>query len=772
MISTAVLGYPRIGPNRELKKALERFWSGELDEKALRDAAAKIRAAHWKLMAGAGIDFIPSGDFSFYDHVLDTACAVGAVPDRYKAFPGELASYFAMARGSQADGRDVPAMEMTKWFDTNYHYIVPEIGPGTRFALSSTKAVDHLEEASALGVKTRPVLLGPVSFLALAKATDKSGDPLSRLDALLPVYDEQLAALAGAGAEWVQVDEPLMVTDLSSAARSAFARAYARLAKAPAKIMLTTYFGDLGDNLELALSLPVAGLHVDLVRGTRQAAEILRRKPTRLAFSLGLIDGRNIWAADLEAAVSTARPFLEAFGADRVIVAPSCSLLHCPEDLSGETSLDREIASWMAFSRQKLDELSAIAKALDGDVGGSLAQLNESARVRQDRKSSTRIHSAEVQKRMAALTPAMARRASPYAERRKAQSAAIKLPPFPTTTIGSFPQTQEVRAARAERRSGAITEAQYEKFLEQQIEKTVRKQEALGLDVLVHGEFERNDMVEYFGEMLSGFTFTRNGWVQSYGSRCVKPPVIFGDVARPRPMTVRWSTYAQSLTSKPMKGMLTGPVTILAWSFVRDDQPRSETCRQIALAIRDEVTDLEAAGIRMIQIDEPALREGLPLRRADRAEYLDWAVESFRIAASGVKDATQIHTHMCYSEFNDIVPSIAAMDADVISVESARSRMELLGAFRDFRYPNEIGPGVYDIHSPRVPSAAEMHELLEKALTVLSPEQLWVNPDCGLKTRQWKETEPSLAAMVKAAQDLRKEHEKKAGREPAAARGR
>ena len=775
MIQTAVLGYPRIGPNRELKRALERYWSAETDEKALLDAAAKIRAAHWKTQAAAGIDIIPSGDFSLYDHVLDTACMVGAVPERYSAIQG-LPRYFAMARGSQAAGRDVPAMEMTKWFDTNYHYIVPEISSGQSFRLSSTQAVDQLQEAASHGVSARPVLLGPVTFLSLAKPTEKSGDPLSKLDAILPVYEEVLADLARKGASWVQVDEPLLVTDLSAPARAAFAKAYARLGAA-AKIMLTTYFGDLADNLDLALSLPVAGLHVDLVRGTRQAAEILRRKPAHTVFSLGLIDGRNIWRADLEAAVSTAEPFVDAFGAERVIVAPSCSLLHCPEDLSAETSksadyrgaLDKELVGWLAFSRQKLDEVVAVARALEGDVAGSLSQLTESARLRQSRKTSARIHSAQVQKRLASLTPAMSRRASPYPARRKAQAASIKLPPFPTTTIGSFPQTQQVRAARAERRSGAITQAQYEQFLEEQIEQTVRKQESIGLDVLVHGEFERNDMVEYFGEMLSGFAFTRNGWVQSYGSRCVKPPIIFGDVERPKPMTVRWSTFAQSLTKKPMKGMLTGPVTILAWSFVRDDQPRSATCRQIALAIRDEVGDLEAGGIRMIQIDEPALREGLPLRKADRKEYLDWAVESFRIASSGVKDATQIHTHMCYSEFNEIVPSIAAMDADVISVESARSRMELLGAFRDFRYPNEIGPGVYDIHSPRVPSAEEMRELLEKALAVLSPEQLWVNPDCGLKTRQWKETEPSLLAMVQAARKMRETHQRKSGPEPVGA---
>jgi 5-methyltetrahydropteroyltriglutamate--homocysteine methyltransferase len=494
------------------------------------------------------------------------------------------------------------------------------------------------------------------------------------------------------------------------------------------------------------------------VRGTRQGAEILRKKPSDTVFSLGLVDGRNIWRADLQQLVDTARPFVDAFGSDRVIVAPSCSLLHCPEDLSAETSLDSELLGWLAFARQKLDELVVVARALNEGPASVSAQLAESAGRRQSRRTSPRIHSPRVQERLASLSPEMSRRGSPYTARRIAQAASISLPLFPTTTIGSFPQTQKVRATRAELRAGTITPAQYEKFVEEEIGRTVRLQESLGLDVLVHGEFERNDMVEYFGEMLSGFAFTRNGWVQSYGSRCVKPPIIFGDVERPEPMTVRWSAYAQSLTSKPMKGMLTGPVTILAWSFVRDDQPRALTCRQIALAIRDEVHDLEKAGIRLIQIDEPALREMLPLRTEDRAGYLDWAVESFRIASSGVKDATQIHTHMCYSEFNDIVASIAAMDADVISVESARSRMELLGAFRAFRYPNEIGPGVYDIHSPRVPSSEEILDLLEKALAVIPPEQLWVNPDCGLKTRQWKETEPSLVAMVSAAKTLRERH--------------
>ena len=776
MTKTAVLGYPRMGPHRELKKALEQFWSSEIDEKALGQTAARIRAAHWSTMRAAGIDFIPAGDFSLYDHVLDTACMVGAVPDRYGVGSGSvgLSDYFAMARGRQDKGRDVPALEMTKWFDTNYHYIVPEIAAGQRFHLATSRLVDQFQEAAALlppgAAAVRPVLLGPVTFLALAKSAAANGSPLELLDEILPVYESVLRQLVQKGAGWVQVDEPLLVTDLSDAARAALPRAYGRLAGAGAKIMLTTYFGELRENLDLALSPPVDGLHVDLVRGAAQAEEILRRKPPRLVFSLGLVDGRNIWRADLEAAIATARPFVDSFGGDRVVIAPSCSLLHTPEDLAGETTLDPELLGWLAFARQKLDEVALIARALNEGMAAVAAPLRESARLRQGRASSPRIHSPRVKERVAALTPAMSRRASPYAARRKAQAASIQLPLFPTTTIGSFPQTQKVRAIRAERRAGTITPEQYEKFVEEEIERTVRRQESMGLDVLVHGEFERNDMVEYFGEMLSGFAFTRNGWVQSYGSRCVKPPIIFGDVERPKPMTVRWSTYAQSLTKKPMKGMLTGPVTILAWSFVRDDQPRALTCRQIALAIRDEVVDLERAGIRMIQIDEPALREGLPLRRDERQSYLDWAVESFRIASSGVKDATQVHTHMCYSEFNDIVPSIAAMDADVISVESARSNMELLGAFRDFHYPNEIGPGVYDIHSPRVPSREEMYDLLEKALAVLSPEQLWVNPDCGLKTRGWKETEPSLVAMVQAARALRDAHAGKPEKVPLTSR--
>jgi 5-methyltetrahydropteroyltriglutamate--homocysteine methyltransferase len=758
MVQSSILGYPRMGPARELKKALEKYWSSQSDERALLNEAARLRALHWKDQAAAGIDIIPSGDFSLYDHVLDTAAMLGAFPERYGS-AGEtvsLSSYFAMARGSQAAGRDLPALEMTKWFDTNYHYIVPEVDARQRFRLSLTKAIDHFEEARALGVKTRPVLLGPITFLSLAKPADGKTDLLSLLDGVLPVYEQTLARLAGLGAGWVQMDEPILVTDLDEPARKAFPRAYAHLRNvAGLKIMLATYFGDLRENLDLVLESSPAGLHVDLVRGPAQAEKILLKKPKELVLSLGLVDGRNIWKADLEGAIRSAERFVDAFGPERVIVAPSCSLLHCPEDLSLETELDSELLSWMAFARQKAVELTVIARALNKGRQSVSVELEESRRAQQTRHDSPRTMNRKVRERLAGLTPAMAQRKSPYAERRKTQAASLRIPLYPTTTIGSFPQTQKVRAARAEFRKGALTKAQYEQFLDEEMERTIRLQEELGLDVLVHGEFERNDMVEYFGEMLSGFAFTRNGWVQSYGSRCVKPPLIYGDVERPTPMTVRWSSRAQSLTTRLMKGMLTGPVTILQWSFVRDDQPREVTCRQIALAIRDEVCDLETSGIKLVQIDEPALREGLPLRRSDWNAYLSWAVEAFRLASSGVKDATQIHTHMCYSEFNDIVPSIGAMDADVISVESARSRMELLGAFRDYRYPNEIGPGVYDIHSPRVPSADEITALLEKALEVLKPEQLWVNPDCGLKTRQWNEVKPALTAMVEAARRLR-----------------
>ena len=752
------LGFPRIGARRELKRALEDFWRGEAGAAQLLDQAKALRARHWTLQREAGADVVPCNDFSLYDHVLDTAFLFDAIPERYRALADRdpLAGYFALARGHQKDGVDVHALEMTKWFDTNYHYLVPELHAGQTFRLRGDKPVAEFLEARALGLDARPVLLGPVSFLLLAKSVDGS-DRLALLDRLLPVYADLLAKLHAAGAGWVQIDEPCLVLDLDADDHAAYRKAYATLAKAARpKLLLATYFGALGEQLDLANALPVDGLHVDLARAPGQFDAVLDALPAPRVLSLGVVDGRNIWRGDLDAAVALVRRACERLGGDRVQVAPSCSLLHVPVDATLETALPDDLRSWLAFARQKIDELRVIADAADGR-SYTVSTLDVARDRREARRISKKVHRPGVATRVAAIDAAASRRATPYVERRARQHAWMHLPSYPTTTIGSFPQTKEVREARARHKSGKLSDAGYDAFLEAETAKCVRFQEEIGLDVLVHGEFERNDMVEYFGEQLNGFAFTKNGWVQSYGSRCVKPPVIYGDVSRPAPMTVRWSKYAQSLTNKPMKGMLTGPVTVLQWSFVRDDQPRAATCRQIALALRDEVLDLEKAGIRVIQIDEPALREGLPLRRADWQAYLDWAVESFRIAASGVADDTQIHTHMCYSEFNDIIEAVAAMDADAISIETSRSRMELLDAFVRFRYPNEIGPGVYDIHSPRVPSLEEMVELLRKASAVLDPRQVWVNPDCGLKTRGWAETRAALAAMVEAARRLRAE---------------
>ncbi|MEN5061342.1 5-methyltetrahydropteroyltriglutamate--homocysteine S-methyltransferase [Luteimonas sp. TWI1416] len=750
------LGFPRIGRKRELKRAVERHWRGEADAAQLQAVARDLRLRHWRLQREAGVATPPSNDFSLYDQVLDAAFGFDAIPERYRALADAdpLAGYFALARGHQQDGIDLHALEMTKWFDTNYHYLVPELQAGQRFALRDDKPVREYLEAKAEGIETRPVLLGPVTLLWLSKTVDGS-DRFALLDALLPVYAELLARLHAAGAAWVQIDEPALVLDLDPAVRAAFDRAYATLAQgARPKLLLATYFGALDDNLPLAASLPVDGLHVDLVRGREQLDAVLGALPAGRTLSLGLVDGRNIWRTRLDDALVLARYAIDARGDDAVWLAPSCSLLHVPVDLAGETALDDELRGWLAFARQKLDELRLLAEALaDPDAAEpALAKARDAIAAR---RASPRVQRPEVAARVAALDASASRRATPYAARRTAQDALRPLPLWPTTTIGSFPQTFEVREARAAHKSGKLSQADYDAFIADQIAQCVRVQEDLGLDVLVHGEFERNDMVEYFGEQLDGFAFTKNGWVQSYGSRCVKPPVIYGDVARPAPMTVRWSRYAQSLTPRPMKGMLTGPVTVLQWSFVRDDQSRADTCRQIALALRDEVTDLEAAGIGVIQIDEPALREGLPLRRADWAAYLDWAVESFRISASGVADTTQIHTHMCYSEFNDIIEAVAAMDADVISIETSRSRMELLEAFVRFRYPNGIGPGVYDIHSPRVPDVEEMTALLRRAAESIPVAQLWVNPDCGLKTRGWPETRAALSALVAAARTLR-----------------
>ncbi|WP_440976383.1 5-methyltetrahydropteroyltriglutamate--homocysteine S-methyltransferase [Pseudoxanthomonas winnipegensis] len=756
MTSVTNLGFPRIGPRRELKHALERYWKGEDSADALQATAAALRAQHWQLQRQAGADVLPSNDFSLYDHVLDTAFLFDALPQRYRALADAdpLAGYFAMARGVQTGGIDLRALEMTKWFDTNYHYIVPELHAGQEFALRGDKPVAQFLEARAAGFDTRPVLLGPVSFLLLSKTTDGS-DRLALLERLLPVYAQLLERLHAAGAAWVQIDEPTLVLDLDEAAKAAFARAYAFLAQAPrSRLLLTTYFGALGDNLDLVARLQVEGLHVDLVRAPEQLDAVLQAWPKGRVLSAGLVNGRNVWRTNLDNALTLARYAQGHVGADNLWLAPSCALLHVPVDLEQEKALDAELKSWLSFARQKLGELRVLADALDGREGAEGPLAQQRARL-ESRRQSARVHRPEVARRLATLSEADSRRASPYAQRRVLQEQAFGLPVYPTTTIGSFPQTQQVRQARAQHKAGKLSDADYETFLEAETERCVRFQERIGLDVLVHGEYERNDMVEYFGEQLDGFAFTKLGWVQSYGSRCVKPPIIFGDVVRPKPMTVRWSRYAQSLTQRPMKGMLTGPVTVLQWSFVRDDQARSETCRQIALALRDEVNDLEAAGIGIIQIDEPAIREGLPLRRDAWSDYLNWAIEAFRICASGVGDATQIHTHMCYSEFNDIIDAVAAMDADVISIETSRSRMELLDAFVRFRYPNGIGPGVYDIHSPRVPSVEEMVELLRKARAVLSPQQLWVNPDCGLKTRGWDETRHALEQMVEAARRLR-----------------
>jgi len=747
-IVTGTIGFPRIGPRRELKFALEKFWAGESDRSQLAAAAREIRRIGWQTQAEAGMVRIPSNDFSLYDHVLDTTVMVGAVPQRY-ARRGEdaLATYFAMARGD----RQTPAMEMTKWFDTNYHYIVPEFEAHMEFRLASRKPLEEYLEARALGFETRPVVLGPVSFAMLGQA---AGDRAAIAEALAEVYGHLLRELAAAGARWVQIDEPCLGLDLPSAALPLFARVYRLIAnfEPRIKILLATYFSDLAENLEPALDLPVAGLHLDLVRAPRQLDAALERAPAGLKLSLGIVDGRNIWRTDLEQTLALVRKAAERLGPERLELAPSCSLLHVPVDLQYETRLDPDLRSWLAFARQKLDELASLARAAAGNTPEIAAELAENQRLLAARRASARVRDPDVRRRVAAITPAMLQRRGSFAARRGRQ---IPLPLLPTTTIGSFPQTPEIRRARAAWRAGKLADNDYEALLRAEIERAIRFQEEVGLDVLAHGEFERSDMVEYFGERLQGFAFTENGWVQSYGSRCVKPPLIYGDVARPRPMTVAWARFAQSLTDRPVKGMLTGPVTMLAWSFVRDDLPRDELCFQVALALRDEVRDLESAGIRVIQVDEPALREGLPLRRAARPAYLRWAVDAFRLATAAVADVTQIHTHMCYAEFGEILDAIARMDADVISMEAARSKMQVLDAFRSRGYPNDIGPGVYDIHSPRVPEIAEMEKRIGLALQVFPAERLWVNPDCGLKTRRWDEVRPALQNLVAAARRIR-----------------
>jgi len=756
------LGFPRIGAQRELKRAVEAYWAGKQTARELEQTGRELRAAHWQRQASTGVQFVPVGDFAWYDHVLEWTTLLGAVPARFGQAddqPVTLDTLFRMGRGRAPSGTPTAACEMTKWFDTNYHYIVPELVPGQTFRIAREYLFDQVKEAQALGHQVKPVIPGPLTWLWLGKGdafTAGAGDAakLQLLDALLAVYVEVLARLAQQGVQWVQIDEPILVLDLPQAWRDAYRTVYERLAQAPVRLLLATYFGGLQDNQETALALPVAGLHIDLVRAPGQLQGIAAALRPDQVLSAGVIDGRNIWRTDLDAALASLAPVRQLLG-DRLWLAPSCSLLHVPVDLANETDLDAELKSWLSFAAQKLDELSLLGRALDNaeasDVSAALAIQRAALKARSE---SPRIHNPAVIRRMADAAKVTRDRA-PFADRIAQQQQLLKLPAFPTTTIGSFPQTAEIRALRRDWKSGALSDAAYEAAIRKEIEAVIRFQEKIGLDVLVHGEPERNDMVEYFGELLAGFAFTRNGWVQSYGSRCVKPPIIFGDVARPAPMTVGWSSYAQSLTDKPVKGMLTGPVTILQWSFVRDDQPREQTCRQLALALRDEVVDLEAAGVRIIQIDEPAIREGLPLRRGDWQAYLDWAVDCFRLSTAGVAADTQIHTHMCYSEFNDIIESIAAMDADVITIETSRSNMELLKAFEDFRYPNDIGPGVYDIHSPNVPDVDWMVGLMRKAAARLPSERLWVNPDCGLKTRAWPETEAALVGMVEAARALR-----------------
>jgi 5-methyltetrahydropteroyltriglutamate--homocysteine methyltransferase len=758
------LGYPRIGSQRELKKACELYWAGKTTLKNLYQVGRNLRQENWQLQKDAGIDIIPSNDFSFYDQVLDMSLTVSAIPERYHEVilnknNAELDLYFAMARGFQKDGLDITAMEMTKWFDTNYHYIVPEFHKDQPFKLFSTKVIDEFYEARQLGILTKPVLIGPVSYLLLGKEKEAGFDRIDLIRNLLPVYIELLKRLDKLDVQWVQFDEPFLSLDLTEKEKKAFTYAYGEIRKEfPAlKTIVATYFEGLRDNVALATSLPVCALHLDLVRAPEQLDAVLNHVPDKMTLSLGIVDGRNIWINDFAKSLALIEKATARLGFNRVMIAPSSSLLHSPCDLALETNdkvLLPEIKNWMAFARQKLHELSILKQLATLGKGSSLT-FAENQRKIENRKTSSLIHNAAVKAKVAAITDADAQRAHPFAVRKKKQQAALNLPLFPTTTIGSFPQTTEVRNWRAQWKKGELTQAEYDALLRTATQDAIRWQNEIGLDVLVHGEFERNDMVEYFGEQLAGYVFSKNGWVQSYGSRCVKPPIIFGDVSRPQPMTVAWAQYAQSLSDKPVKGMLTGPVTILQWSFVRDDQPRSETAFQIALAIREEVVDLEKAGIQVIQIDEPAIREGLPLRKIDWQTYLQWAVKAFRISASGVRDETQIHTHMCYSEFNDIIQNIADMDADVITIECSRSQMELLDAFADFNYPNEIGPGVYDIHSPRVPSREEMVSLMRKASAVVPAAQLWVNPDCGLKTRHWDETRKALVEMVEAARELR-----------------
>ncbi len=757
------LGFPRIGKKRELKFALEKYWQGHSSQPELEEVAAQLRRQHWAEQKH--LDFVPAGDFSFYDQVLDSSFLLGNIPDQFKCVEDfntshSLDQYFTVARGRSFEDhdsgcrhQDLSAGEMTKWFDTNYHYIVPEFRTNTHFSLNPQRLLAQIEQAKKQNYRVKPVIIGPITYLWLGKSRDKS-DRIELLESLLDVYSELLQLLSEQGIEWVQIDEPVLVTELSEQWRHALRTAYYRLQNIPVKILLTTYFGKLQENLRLACELPVDGLHINALDNEQEVAKVIDWLPSQKVLSLGIINGRNIWKSDLNHLLKWLKPVYERLQ-ERLWLAPSCSLLHVPVDLNSEQKLDAEIKDWLSFAVQKLQELDVINQALTHGADKVKQELEENKRCIVSRQQSERIHKPQVKSRVASITDDMVNRKSPYTVRAEVQQKRFKLPVYPTTTIGSFPQTGDIRQVRRQYRNGQLAETDYLKIIQQEVKRSINEQEKLGLDVLVHGEAERNDMVEYFGELLDGFDFSQFGWVQSYGSRCVKPPILFGDISRSETMTVEWIKYAQSLTDKPMKGMLTGPVTILNWSFVRDDQSRAETCFQIALAIRDEVLDLEQAGISIIQIDEAALREGLPLRKSQWNDYLDWAIKAFRIAANGVQDETQIHTHMCYSEFNDIIEAIAGMDADVITIETSRSDMELLDVFDKFQYPNEIGPGVYDIHSPNIPSVAAMVELLQKASIRIPAQRLWVNPDCGLKTRQWDEVRPALSNMIEAARQLR-----------------
>ncbi|SEP83846.1 5-methyltetrahydropteroyltriglutamate--homocysteine S-methyltransferase [Nitrosomonas ureae] len=756
MVTTHNLGFPRIGRNRELKFALEKYWKGGISESALSDIAADLRVRHWQDQSI--LDWIPVGDFSLYDHVLDMSFMLGNIPERVSTFStsGTIDNYFRVARGRSASDiaahSCVNAGEMTKWFDTNYHYIVPEFNRNTKFSLDVSGLLEQIQHAQKIHQQIKPVILGPVTYLWLGKSKDGS-DKLDRLDDLLGVYAQLLDQLKHAGIQWVQIDEPILVMELAQEWKYAVRKTYYQLQAASVNLMLTTYFGQLQDNLQLACELPVQGLHLDAVTAYDEIDKVIDWLPGHKVLSLGVVNGRNIWKTDLTQTLNWLEPVYSRLQ-DRLWLAPSCSLLHVPVDLDSEHKLDTDIRSWLAFAAQKLNEIEILANALNHGRESVAEILRENSAAVNSRKQSKRVHHVDIKARTQEINESMGIRQSSYDQRSVLQRKQFRLPLFPTTTIGSFPQTLEIRQTRRDFREGKLPEAEYRQAMRKEIEFCVREQEALGLDVLVHGEPERNDMVEYFGEQLGGFAFTQFGWVQSYGSRCVKPPIIYGDVSHSHAMTTEWIEYAQSLTRKPMKGMLTGPVTMLNWSFVRDDQPRAQTCMQLALAIRDEVLALERAGIKIIQIDEAAMREGLPLRKSQWNDYLDWAIRAFRVTANGVKDATQIHTHMCYSEFNDIMEAIARMDADVITIETSRSDMELLDAFDQFRYPNEIGPGVYDIHSPNIPSVDSIIELMEKAAQRIPVERLWVNPDCGLKTRTWEEVKPALHNMIAASRHL------------------